>query len=84
MLCKKGRIRVDHKDSIKWIKEILKPLPFREAPLNHEVVIRRRQVDFPHQDPADRFLVATALVYNVKLLTVDQKILDNDHYLLCF
>ncbi|MCP3872231.1 MAG: type II toxin-antitoxin system VapC family toxin [Desulfobacteraceae bacterium] len=84
MLCEKGRIRVDHKDSIKWIKEILKTLPFREAPLNHEVAIRSRQVDLPHQDPADRFLVATALVYNLKLLTVDQKILDNDPHKLCF
>ena len=84
MLCEKGRIRVDHKDPIKWIKKILKTLPFKEAPLNHEVAIRSRQIDLPHQDPADRFIVATALVYDLKLLTVDQKILNNDHYKLCF
>ena len=84
MLCEKGRIRIDHKDPIKWIKKILKTLPFKEAPLNHEVAIRSRQIDLPHQDPADRFIVATALVYDLKLLTVDQKILNNDHYKLCF
>lgn len=84
MLCEKDRIKIDHKDHVKWINEILNTLPFREAPLNHEVAIRSRQIDLPHQDPADRFLVATALVYNLKLLTVDQKILDNDHHKLCF
>jgi len=84
MLCEKGRIKVDHKDSVKWINEILKTLPFSEAPLNHEVAIRSRQIDLPHQNPADRFLVATALVYGLKLLTVDQKIRDNDHHKLCF
>jgi len=38
----------------------------------------------PHQDPADRFLVATALVYDLILMTVDQKILDSDSREICF
>lgn len=85
MLCEKGRIRVDHKDPIKWIKKILKTLPLKEAPLNHDVAIISRQIDLsPHQDPVDRFIVATALVYDLKLLTVDQKILNSDHHKLCF
>ncbi len=84
MLCEKGRIQVNHKDPIKWIKQMLKTLPLKEAPLNHEVAFRSRQIDLPHQDPADRFIVATALVYDLKLLTVDQKIFSNDHYKLCF
>ncbi len=84
MLCEKGRIRVNHKDPIKWIKKTLKTLPFKEAPLNHEVAIRSREIGLPHQDPADRFIVATALVYDLKLLTVDQKILNSDHHKLCF
>ncbi|MCF8092571.1 MAG: type II toxin-antitoxin system VapC family toxin [Desulfotignum sp.] len=60
MLHEKKRIRIDHSDPVKWIKKVLTRLPFKEAPLNHEVAIQSRQVELPHQDPADRFLVATA------------------------
>lgn len=84
MLCEKGRIQIDHEDSIIWMKEVLKTVPLKEAPLNHEVAIRSRLVELPHQDPADRFLVATALVYDLTLMTVDQKILDFDQHKICF
>ena len=30
----------------------------------------------PHQDPADRFLVATALTYELTLVTADESIID--------
>ena len=84
MLCDKGRIKISQKNPVKWVKEILKTLLFKEAPLNHEVAIRSRQLSLPHQDPADRFLVATALVYDLTLFTVDEKILESDHRKLCF
>ena len=84
MLCEKDRIQIDHKDSITWLKKVLKSIPLKEAPLNHEVAIRSRQVELPHQDPADRFLVATALVYDLTLMTVDQQILDFDQHKICF
>jgi len=32
----------------------------REAPLTHELVVAAQEVRLPHQDPADRFLAATA------------------------
>jgi PIN domain nuclease of toxin-antitoxin system len=41
-------------------------------------------VKLPHHDPADRFLVATALVYDLTFMTVDQKILDFDRFGICF
>lgn len=84
MLCDKGRIKMSQKNPVKWVKEILKTLLFKEAPLNHEVAIRSRQLSLPHQDPADRLLVATALVYDLTLFTVDEKILESDHRKLCF
>ena len=84
LLSEKGRIQIDRKNSVQWIKDLLKTLPFKEAPLNHEVAIKSRQIDLPHQDPADRFLVATALIYNLTLLTVDEKILANDYHHICF
>ena len=84
MLSEKGRLQIAHDDSARWIKNLIKTLPFKEAPLNHEVAIKSRQIDLPHQDPADRFLVATAIIYNLILLTVDERILANDHNQICF
>jgi len=83
LLNEKGRIQIARGNPVKWIKNLLKTLPFKEAPLNHEVAIKSRQIDLPHQDPADRFLVATALIYNLTLLTVDEKILANDFHQIC-
>lgn len=84
MLHEKKRIRIGHSDPVKWIKKVLTRLPFKEAPLNHEVAIQSRQVELPHQDPADRFLVATAMVYDLTFMTMDQKILDFDRHEICF
>jgi PIN domain nuclease of toxin-antitoxin system len=45
-----------------------------EAPLTHEVVLESRYIDVPHGDPADRFLVATAKVLDLTLVTADQRL----------
>ncbi|MGM0393895.1 MAG: type II toxin-antitoxin system VapC family toxin [Thermodesulfobacteriota bacterium] len=84
MLNEKNRIWIDHPDPVKWVKMVLASIPFSEASLNHEVAIQSRQVTLPHQDPADRFLVATALVYDLIFMTVDQKILGSDRFEICF
>ncbi|NOY89558.1 MAG: type II toxin-antitoxin system VapC family toxin [Deltaproteobacteria bacterium] len=75
VLARKGRLKLDP-DPESWVRDMLDALPFRQAPLNHEVAIVSRSVQLPHQDPADRFLVATARVYDLTLVTVDQHILD--------
>lgn len=84
MLSEKGRIEIQGGDAAKWMKKILNTLPFKEAPLNHEVAFKSRQIRLPHQDPSDRFLVATALVYGLKLVTADAKILNSSLQYLCF
>jgi PIN domain nuclease of toxin-antitoxin system len=48
----------------------------REAVLNQEVAIQIRSVDLPHQDPVDRFLAATAIVYGLTLVTADTRLID--------
>ena len=50
-------------------------MPYKEAPVNHEVAIQSRAIDLDHQDPADRFLAATALVYDLTLVTADERLL---------
>lgn len=75
LLAEKGRvvIKADHE---KTIRKMFKKLPFREAVINQEVAIQSRKINLPHQDPADRFLAATAIVYDLTLVTADRRLID--------
>lgn len=74
VLAEKGRI-VLSKEPRKWLRMVLKQLPLREAPLNFNVAIESRYITVTHQDPADRFLAATAKTYNLTLVTADLNLL---------
>lgn len=68
----KGRIRL-RGDLTEWVHQAT--APFREAPLTHEIVRVARQLPISHQDPADRFLAATAQVLGLTLVTADASLL---------
>jgi PIN domain nuclease of toxin-antitoxin system len=72
LLHAKGRIRL-HGSIREWVAEATMHL--REAPLTHEIVIAAQELTFPHPDPADRFLVATAEVLGLTLVTADHRLL---------
>ena len=71
-LSAKGRISL-HVDWAEWVLQAT--TPFREAPLTHEIANAARALKLPHQDPADRFLAATAQVLDLTLVTGDSKLL---------
>jgi len=75
VLAERGRVRLDA-DPRAWVAEALEKAPFEEAVLNHEVALRSREVALPHQDPVDRFLVATALCYELTLVTADDTLIE--------
>jgi PIN domain nuclease of toxin-antitoxin system len=60
-------------DLAQWLAEAI--APFHEAPLTHEIALVSRRVPLPHQDPADRFLAATAQVLDLTLVTADAQLL---------
>ena len=70
LLAERGRVRLKTNHPGSWIQTVLASLPIKEAPLTHEVAIRSREISLSHQDPADRFIMATALIYDLKLITV--------------
>ena len=49
--------------------------PMHDAALTREVAVRSRSVRVEHGDPADRFLAATADVYELTLVTGDERLL---------
>lgn len=71
LLHRKGRIGL-HENLRDWISEAV--APFREAPLTHEIVVAADELPFSHQDPADRFLAATAEVLGLTLVTADHRL----------
>jgi PIN domain nuclease of toxin-antitoxin system len=70
VLAERGRVRLDG-DPRAWVEEALDKAPLEEAALSRDVALRSREGALPHQDPADRFLVATALCYELTLVTAD-------------
>jgi PIN domain nuclease of toxin-antitoxin system len=79
ILIEKGRIEIDLNPA-DWLREIIATVPLKEAPLNHEIAIQSRRIQLSHEDPADRFIAATALVYGLTLVTADQRLLLTDEY----
>lgn len=67
----KGRIRIKE-DLSDWLA--LATAGTQEAPFTHEIALVARQLPM-HQDPADRFLAATAQVLDLTLVTADQRLL---------
>ena len=72
ILHEKGRLNLHH-DPETWIRRAT--APFREAPLTHEIAVASRFLKLPQQDPADRFLAATAKVLDLTLVTADAGLL---------
>lgn len=75
VLAERGRVRLDAEPRL-WVRSALEQAPLEEAVVNHEVAIRSRELALPHQDPADRFLVATALTYDLTLVTGDDALIE--------
>jgi PIN domain nuclease of toxin-antitoxin system len=79
MLDRAGRIRLEP-TPLRWIRDALAEYPFREALLNHEVALETRGISLGHEDPADRFLAATAAVYDLTLLTGDERLIEGSGF----
>ena len=56
-----------------WVDQATRHM--REAPMTHEIVIAAQELPLQHPDPADRFLVATAGVLGLTLVTADRRLL---------
>lgn len=81
LLVEKGRLRLEgDADPHRWLDEVARRAPLREAPLTHAIARESRVIDLPHEDPADRFLAATARVLDLTLLTADARLLGGSGY----
>ncbi len=74
VLLRRGRVRLEH-DFHEWVETALDRAPLREAPVTNDVAIATYDIDLPHRDPADRFLAATATVFDLTLVTGDERLI---------
>ena len=76
LLAERGPVRVHGEMAPPaWVEMALARTPMHDAPLNREVAVRSRSVRVDHEDPADRFLAATADVQELTLVTADDRLL---------
>ena len=79
MFVERGRLKVDG-PAAEWVEQMVQALPRWEAPLTHAIAVASRELTLPHQDPADRFLAATARVMGLTLVTADERLLAANDY----
>jgi PIN domain nuclease of toxin-antitoxin system len=71
MLAERGRLEL-RPDPERWIAAAVAGLGLREAPLTSAIALESRRLSLPTRDPADRFIAATAGVYECSLVTADE------------
>jgi PIN domain nuclease of toxin-antitoxin system len=71
VLARKGRLSLTPSPS-EWVLDALRRSAPSAVPLSHGIAMRSELLDgFGSEDPADRFLVATALEHELTLVTAD-------------
>jgi len=75
VLLEKRRINLKQ-DFRSWADESVRDLQLQEAAITWEVAHEMRYMLLGHRDPADRFLVATARVYDMTLVTADERLMS--------
>jgi len=75
MLTEKGRVRLNE-DAVSWTLKTLDRLQLHEAPLTTEVALESSALRIPHSDPSDRLIAASAKVFDLTLVTADEKLIS--------
>ncbi|MEY4769256.1 MAG: hypothetical protein RL637_1895 [Pseudomonadota bacterium] len=73
ILSEKNRINLKP-SAQEWIVKAIEQSQVKEIQLSHAIAMKSRMLDVLHQDPADRFIAATAWEYDLILMTVDEKL----------
>jgi PIN domain nuclease of toxin-antitoxin system len=64
-------------DPESWLREAWIKTSPKEAALTNEVILQSNSLQLTHADLADRFLAATAAVYDLTLVTADARLVGS-------
>lgn len=79
LLAERGRVRIDSSPA-EWVERMVRALPRREASLTTDIAVASRRLALSHEDPADRFIAATAQVLGLTLVTADARLTSSTAY----
>ena len=74
MLTQKGRVQLDE-GAVSWAQRTVEQLQLHEAPLTFEVALETATLSLAHSDPSDRLIAASAKVFDLTLVTADEKLI---------
>jgi PIN domain nuclease of toxin-antitoxin system len=74
MLTQKGRVQLDE-EAASWARRTVELLQLNEAPLTFEVALESSTLSLAHSDPSDRLIAASAKVFDLTLVTADEKLI---------
>lgn len=74
LLVQKNKVQL-HRDFGEWVRQSMKDLNLQEAAFTSAVAHELPFIILEQRDPGDRFIVATARVYGLTLVTSDRQIL---------
>ena len=74
VLVRRGRLRAPWPLQ-QWRRDLM-DAGLVEIPLTADIAVYADQLTLPHRDPADRFIVATALLREATLVTADKTLLN--------
>lgn len=77
LLAARGRLRLP--SSVREWRDTLLAAGATELPLDGAIAVRALDLADLHDDPADRFIVATTLIHDAILVTADERLLGWRH-----
>jgi PIN domain nuclease of toxin-antitoxin system len=74
MLTQKGRVRLND-DAVAWARRTIERLQLQEATLTTDVALETSGLRLANSDPSDRLIAASAKVFDLTLVTADEKLI---------
>ena len=68
--CRKGKLLLKHPVR-EWFDRVLKRYRLTILPISNEAMIRAGELEEHHKDPADRMIIASALIGGLAVVTTD-------------
>ena len=69
--CRKGKLQLKY-PAREWFDKILKKYRLTMLPITNEVMFLAGELEEHHKDPADRMIIASALVEGLVVITADR------------
>jgi len=68
---------------LEWFNAVVDNHGLVVAPLDLEILVKANLLPWHHRDPADRFIIATAIIHSLTVVTADKSFADYGISVMC-